>query len=50
MRFVKMHGIGNDYVYLDAFNDPALDKKVDLKRLVPAMSDRHTGASPRCRR
>ena len=43
MRFVKMHGIGNDYVYLDAFSDPALDKKVDLKRLAGAMSDRHTG-------
>src|SRR5499425_1533630 len=43
MRFVKMHGIGNDYVYLDAFTDPALDKKVDLKRLARAMSDRHTG-------
>src|ERR1051326_2077596 len=43
MRFVKMHGIGNDYVYLDAYTDPALDKKVDLKRLARAMSDRHTG-------
>src|SRR5215510_13069518 len=43
MRFVKMHGIGNDYVYLDGFTDAALDKKVDLKRLARAMSDRHTG-------
>jgi diaminopimelate epimerase len=43
MRFVKMHGIGNDYVYLDGFTDAALDKKVDLKRLTQAMSNRHTG-------
>ena len=43
MRFVKMHGIGNDYIYLDGFTDAALDKKVDLKRLARTMSDRHTG-------
>jgi diaminopimelate epimerase len=43
MRFVKMHGIGNDYVYLDGYNDPALEQKVDLPRLARAMSDRHRG-------
>lgn len=43
MRFVKMHGIGNDYVYLDGYNDPALEQKVDLARLARAMSDRHRG-------
>ncbi len=39
MRFVKMHGLGNDYVYVDGFgrrgaNWPALSR---------AVSDRHTG-------
>src|SRR5438094_8280817 len=43
MRFVKMHGIGNDYVYLDGYTDPALEKKFDLARLARAMSDRHRG-------
>ncbi len=23
MRFIKMHGLGNDYVYIDCFNNPA---------------------------
>lgn len=43
MRFVKMHGIANDYIYLDGYTDPALDRKVDLPRLTRKMSDRHTG-------
>jgi diaminopimelate epimerase len=43
MRFVKMHGIANDYIYLDGYTDPALDRKVDLARLTRTMSDRHTG-------
>src|SRR5262245_44122565 len=43
MRFVKMHGIGNDYVYVDGYTDPALEQKVDLARLSRAMSDRHRG-------
>lgn len=40
MRFTKMHGAGNDYVYVNAFEErlPA-----DLPRLAIAVSDRHTG-------
>jgi diaminopimelate epimerase len=43
MRFVKMHGIGNDYVYVDAFSEPALAERGDLPTLARAVSDRHTG-------
>ena len=43
MRFVKMEGIGNDYVYLDAVSDPALATRADLPALARRMSDRHTG-------
>jgi diaminopimelate epimerase len=43
MQFVKMHGIGNDYVYLDAFSAPALAQRPDLPALARAVSDRHTG-------
>jgi diaminopimelate epimerase len=42
MRFVKMHGIGNDYVYLDALGTPGLESR-DLPALARAVSDRHTG-------
>lgn len=42
MRFTKMHGLGNDYVYIDAVADPALEE-LDWPRLSVAMSDRHTG-------
>ena len=38
MRFTKMHGAGNDYVYVDARR---MDK--DWPALSVAMSDRHTG-------
>jgi diaminopimelate epimerase len=43
ISFVKMHGIGNDYVYLDAVGDPSLAERTDLSALARAMSDRHTG-------
>lgn len=46
MKFVKMHGCGNDYVYLDAVSEPSLDALPSSKRwarTVAAMSDRHTG-------
>ncbi len=39
MRFTKMHGIGNDYVYVDAAAEPVADPSA-LARLV---SDRHVG-------
>ena len=41
MRFTKMHGIGNDYVYINCFEDVRLPK--DLPALARKMSDRHFG-------
>ena len=38
MKFTKMHGAGNDYIYIDARE---LDR--DWPRLAVAMSDRHRG-------
>jgi diaminopimelate epimerase len=40
MRFTKMHGLGNDYVYVDAFRQLA---PVDPATLAVAISDRHFG-------
>jgi diaminopimelate epimerase len=40
MRFTKMHGIGNDYVYVDCFQERFPDDPVELAR---RMADRHTG-------
>lgn len=42
LPFVKMHGIGNDYVYLDAVTDPSIEA-LDLPGLSRRVSDRHTG-------
>ncbi len=39
MRFTKMHGAGNDYVYIDARTNP-VDDPANLAKLV---SDRHKG-------
>lgn len=39
ITFTKMHGIGNDYIYIDCLkNEPAR-----IPELARAMSDRHTG-------
>src|SRR6266851_2451827 len=40
MRFTKMHGIGNDYVYVDCVNQSPPRDPVALSR---AVSDRHFG-------
>ena len=40
VRFTKMHGIGNDYVYVETFRQPA---PVDPVKLAVAVSDRHFG-------
>jgi diaminopimelate epimerase len=40
MKFTKMHGAGNDYIYLDCFHSPAPD---NLPSLARQLSDRHTG-------
>jgi diaminopimelate epimerase len=39
MRFTKMHGIGNDYVYVNGFDQPVPDPV----RTAIAVSDRHFG-------
>ncbi|MBA3936837.1 MAG: diaminopimelate epimerase [Planctomycetes bacterium] len=40
MRFTKMHGCGNDYIYIDAWGEQL---PADLPALARAVSDRHTG-------
>ena len=40
MRFTKMHGLGNDYVYLDCVRNPV---PADPAKLAVAVSDRHFG-------
>jgi diaminopimelate epimerase len=40
MRFTKMHGAGNDYVYVDCFREKPPRDAAALSR---AISDRHTG-------
>lgn len=40
MRFTKMHGIGNDYIYVDCIAEPL---KADPHQLAVAVSDRHFG-------
>jgi diaminopimelate epimerase len=40
MRFTKMHGIGNDYVYVDCIRNPPPANPAALSR---AISDRHFG-------
>ena len=42
MRFTKMHGLGNDYVYIDAISEPELERR-DWPRLSVVISNRHTG-------
>jgi diaminopimelate epimerase len=40
MRFTKMHGAGNDYIYVDCFAQPVPN---DIPELARRMSDRRTG-------
>jgi diaminopimelate epimerase len=40
MRFTKMHGIGNDYVYVDCFQEKFPDDPAEAARRI---SDRHFG-------
>jgi diaminopimelate epimerase len=40
MRFTKMHGLGNDYVYVSTFDQPT---PPDPAKLAVAVSDRHFG-------
>ncbi len=41
MRFTKMEGLGNDYLYVNAFEEPVTED--DAPALARAMSDRHFG-------
>lgn len=40
MKFTKMHGAGNDYVYVNCFEEKVAD---DVAQLARDVSDRHTG-------
>jgi len=40
MRFTKMHGAGNDYVYVDCFREPVPDDPAETARQI---ADRHVG-------
>ena len=40
MRFTKMHGAGNDYVYVDCFREPVPDDPPEIARQI---ADRHYG-------
>lgn len=40
MRFTKMHGAGNDYIYVNCFREPMPDDPPELAR---QLSDRHFG-------
>ncbi|MEI7863413.1 MAG: diaminopimelate epimerase, partial [Planctomycetota bacterium] len=40
LPFIKMHGAGNDYVYIDCFQAPAPEDPAALARRI---SDRHRG-------
>jgi len=40
MRFTKMHGAGNDYIYVNCFEEPL---PADPAELAPRVSDRHFG-------
>ncbi len=45
LPFIKMHGLGNDYVYIDCFlkSTAEIIAKTDLAALARAVSDRHFG-------
>lgn len=42
LRFTKMHGLGNDYVYVNAYEEPLPDDPA-LPELARRISDRHRG-------
>ena len=45
LPFIKMHGLGNDYVYIDCFSPQTSQTlaKTDLSALARRVSDRHCG-------
>jgi diaminopimelate epimerase len=40
IEFVKMHGVGNDYIFIDTIHQPV---RANFNRLARLVSDRHTG-------
>lgn len=44
MKFTKMHGCGNDYIFVDCIKNPLTEEEVkDLSRIAVVTSDRRTG-------
>ena len=45
MQFIKMHGLGNDYIYVDCFDPVTADliAQTKLSSLAQQLSDRHFG-------
>ncbi len=43
MKFTKMHGCGNDYVYIDCFREQVPADEEQLKTMIRTLSDRHFG-------
>ena len=45
MQFIKMHGLGNDYIYVDCFDPDTADliAQTELSSLAQQLSDRHFG-------
>ena len=43
IKFTKMHGIGNDYVYVNCFSQPMPESDEDTGRISKQISDRHFG-------
>lgn len=45
IHFIKMHGLGNDYVYIDCFSEDTgqFINKTDISALAQRVSDRHFG-------
>ena len=48
LSFTKMHGIGNDYIYIDCFKENFTVE--DAKKYVPILSDRHFSIAGKCKR
>lgn len=42
IKFTKMHGVGNDYIYIDCFKEN-INKIKDLKQFIVDISKRHFG-------
>jgi diaminopimelate epimerase len=43
IKFTKMHGLGNDYVYFDCVKNPSLIPEEKIESIAQQVSDRHFG-------